>query len=489
MQFTETQTATSEANAARFRHWWLVGLLIGGVTLALVYLAHTNGRPITSALVAVFGVVAIGALMGLRAGAFAGIVASLTFNIVFTDPTWTFTYSTADDLVPMIALTFSAMGAGLIAGRLRDRAIAAETASRRVAELLRFSQDLQRAIALPQVEATARDYLERQDVQLFVERDGELASHESEPWGIKAADELWHSKFPELTCDAQTAFLLKSADRRIGVLVARSHDGGLNTDEIRTFIPLITLAIQRCLLAEQLSDSDVVRRSEQFKTALLSSVSHDLRTPLAAISASAGSLADLREQLDEETQAELLATILEQCTRLDRFTTKLLSLGRIEGGLDVNVMPIVDAVEVLGGTISRVRPITGGRTIHRSFCTRSAPVRADESLLEQVFLNVLENAVAHTPKDASIRISAETTARELLIAVEDDGPGIAVADRERVFERFYQAGGAGSGSGLGLSIAKGFTELVGGTIIAASATVPMRGARIEVALPLATQHS
>src|SRR5690242_9424388 len=130
-----------------------LGLFIGLATLALTYSAHVNGRPVTSAIVAIFGVMAVGAVLGARAGILAGIAASVTFNIVFTDPAWTFTYSTADDLVPMIALTLGAVGSAVLAGRLRDRAISAETATRRVADLLAFSEDLQSAVTLADIEA------------------------------------------------------------------------------------------------------------------------------------------------------------------------------------------------------------------------------------------------------------------------------------------------------------------------------------------------
>jgi two-component system sensor histidine kinase KdpD len=249
---------------------------------------------------------------------------------------------------------------------------------------------------------------------------------------------------------------------------------------------LLALALLRCILAEQLTQADVIRRSEQFKTTLLSSVSHDLRTPLASIAASASSLASLRSELDEETKIDLLATIQEQCDRLDRLTGNLLSLGRIEGGLAVDEMPVVDAVEVLGMALSRARKLSSAHDFERDFQIASATVRADEPLLEQVFFNVLQNATVHAPA-GPVRVSAAVNGKALIVSIEDDGPGIPFDIRERVFDRFYQANDrrkARSGSGLGLPIAKGFAEIIGGTITAGRAMPPLRGARIEIALPV-----
>ena len=471
----------------RLKRSHLLGFATGLGALLLTYAAHVNGRPITSALVAVFGVMAVGAMLGARAGVFAGLAASLTFNLVFTDPTWTFTYSTADDLVPMIALTLSAVGGGVLAGRLRDRAIVAETARRRVAELLRFSEELQSAVTLAEVERVANAHLGGTDAWLFVENGEVLVSASGSEAGKDAAQDCWTSHLPSLTCGSLTGHLLRSADRHLGVLVV---DEAIQQkyEEVRVLLPLLTLAMQRCLLAEQLGKADLLRRSEQFKTALLSSVSHDLRTPLAAISASASSMMELGPRLETETTADLLSTIQEQCGRLDRFTRNLLNLSRIESGLDVTEMPLVDALEVLGGTLARIRKLPGVHAINREFSVASALVRADEALLEQVFLNVLENAVTHTPPGTIVRVSAEASGAHLVVAVEDDGEGIPAGERERVFERFHQVvanGRPSSGSGLGLSIARGFTELFGGTILASEARAPLRGTMLEMRLPLA----
>ena len=492
---TERKIVTSQRALPRgtesLRNKLLLGVLAGLIALVLAYAAQTQGRPVTAALVAVFGAIGVGAILGFRAGAIAGVLASIAYNLLLTDPILQFSLSSADDLVPIVALNVSAIASGLIAGRLRDRAVAAETASRQVTQLLHFSEDLQAAVTLEQVENVARGYFgrERSAVQLFVAGDDGLrAAVEFRP-GNEVAQELWKSGLAATKSSNQQALLLRSGDHNLGVLVVAAEQGQDSTEPLKVFLPLLTLAIQRCQLAEQLTDADVLRRSEQFKTALLSSVSHDLRTPLAAISASASSLAGFGGQLDEESKTDLLDTIVDQCDRLDRFTTNLLNLGRIEGGLNVEVMPVVDAIEVLGSTLSRIRRLERTQVIERHLEVRSALVRADETLLEQVLYNILENAVVHTPPNSTIKVEARASADGLLIAVEDDGGGIPERDRKRVFDRFYQGPlsqrpTSGPGSGLGLSIAKGFIELIGGKIVASAASMPMRGARLEVTIPV-----
>lgn len=473
-----------------FRRSTLIAAVVSVGAIGIAFAAHLHGNPITAALLAVFGVTIVGALMGLRAGVIAGVVASLTYNLLLTDPFLRFSLASLDDLVPIIALNVSAIASGLIAGRLHDRAVAAESSSQLVSGLLAFSQALQQALTLEEIEEVARRYLRGTEggLQLFVEHGDELSSPSVSTMGDRVATEVWHSRMPELRVGDHVAIILTTGDRRLGLVVVEVDQSGSFPQEIRTFLPLLALAVQRWLLATELSEADAVRRSEKFKTVLLSSVSHDLRTPLAAISASASSLARFQDEFDASTKNELLQTIQEQCDRLDRLTTNLLNIGRIEGGLDVEQMPIVDAVEVLGSALARTRELHNEHRFCKDFRARSAAVRADEPLLEQVFTNVLENAAVHTAPGTTVRVSSAASQGSLLITIEDDGAGITEGDRSRVFERFFQAPSDGRpppGSGLGLSIAKGFAERVGGTIRADSAEPPLRGAKIEIALPLA----
>lgn len=459
-----------------------LALVISLSALGFAYLAHLHGRPVTAALLAVLSVTAMGALLGVRAGVIAGIVASIAYNLLFTDPYLRFSLPALDDFVPIIALNVSAIVSGLIAGRLRDRAVVAERSNRRISELLKFSQDLQRALSVEEVQGIVRAFLDGSPEPVGV-------TITLTPSPAAALEQLNEVEQPgDLPGMSRTSFLLESGDGPVGELSIEHTSGAIDREAVRGLLPVVAMATERCALASEAAQADLIRQSEKFKTALLSSVSHDLRTPLAAISASASSLASLGTKLDDDTRNELLSTIEEQCGRLDRLTTNLLNLGRIEGGLQVDKMPFVDAIEVLGSALARVRGAHSTHRFDRDFQLNSATVRADEPLLEQLFFNVLHNAVTHTPPDTVVKVGANRSGNSLCISVEDDGPGIRPEDWGRIFDRFYQGRKAGqlrSGSGMGLSIARGFTEAIGGSIRAGEPAGGTQGTRIDIDLPLA----
>jgi two-component system sensor histidine kinase KdpD len=204
----------------------------------------------------------------------AGVIASIAYNLLFSYPYLRFSVASADDLVPIIALNVSAIGSGLIAGRLRDRAVAAETSSRRIGELLKFSQDLQRALSFEQIQHVVGEFLNINASKIRVS----FATAGAPSMPLEPAANVTGAE--AVAEEKRTLFLLKSGDGAVGQL-AIDHDGGVVEELVEPLLPIVAMATERCILASEAAEADLLRRSERFKTALLSSVSHDLRTPLS----------------------------------------------------------------------------------------------------------------------------------------------------------------------------------------------------------------
>ncbi|HEX3427371.1 MAG TPA: ATP-binding protein, partial [Candidatus Limnocylindrales bacterium] len=229
------------------------------------------------------------------------------------------------------------------------------------------------------------------------------------------------------------------------------------------------------------------RRADALKSALLDAVSHDLRTPLASIRAAAGSLADPDVAFDARTARASASAIDAEADRLDRLVREVLDLSRIEAGsLRPELEPLVLA-DVVGLIVERLRPILGDRPISVAIPDDLDPVLADEVLLDGLVSNLVENVARHTAAPAPLEISARDEAGRVRLTIDDGGPGVAVADRERLFEKFLRLPAATEGSrrglGVGLAIVRGMTEAMGGTVSASPS--PIGGLRIEVDLPAA----
>jgi two-component system sensor histidine kinase KdpD len=313
--------------------------------------------------------------------------------------------------------------------------------------------------------------------------NGRIISPEQEPALQLLAAQLRNVNCTSLPSDnGQLVLCERFSDGLVVAVVSHEH-----ATDAAAHLSIIALAAERWALTHRLVQADVFRQSEQFKTALLSSVSHDFRTPLSVISASAGSLLRYRDTLSAEAQQDLLKSIEQQSRRLDQLTGNLLSLGRIEGGFDKAAMPTIDALDVLGEVLVAVREKAPARSITKAYGLKEAPVRAEPSLLHQIMANVLENAVVHTPEDADIHVSVEASGRTLLMRVDDEGPGVEETEREEIFERFRQGAAAQArrhGAGLGLSIARGFARALHGDVVVLPRKDGLPGARFEVRLPL-----
>lgn len=246
------------------------------------------------------------------------------------------------------------------------------------------------------------------------------------------------------------------------------------------------VALERAELAAAAADAEALRRTDTLRSALLNSVSHDLRTPLSTVLGSVTTLIDYGATLKPKVRDDLLVSIREEAERLNRYVGDLLDMTRLEGGGLVTRREWVDVRDVLRAAVDRVKRRLGRRKMLWDFPDKVTLVMADPSLLEQALVNILENAIAYGPDESSIEVAAYEDRRNVVISIEDEGRGIPTTELERVFEKFRrmeEATDRGKGAGLGLAISKGFVEAMGGRIAAASPIHDGLGTRILISMP------
>jgi len=438
-------------------------------TLAIAVAAATAGVAIllepwidhtASALVIVLGVVIAGAMFGLAASVTASIFAFLLYNFFLAEPTMTLGLSTGQDLAPLVAFNLTALVTGALAGRLKDREQSAKLANIRLARLLHTSRALQSTV-LPESVVTAIASAGAVGADLvFRPYDGESSFGDADV-----------GDYP-VTIAGETVGSL-----HVGVTASAVVD----QDYLATVSALIALALERADLLSKAADAIALARSEELKTALLSSVSHDLRTPLTTIIASASSLADYGEALPPDTRLSLLRTIVSEGERLNRFTANLLELSRLQSGAPIPTK-ILDPADIVASAAKRSRARLDQQLTGR-VPAGAYLVRADAQLFEAAVANILENAAVHAGK-GPIEITSRSDGDRFELCISDHGPGIPEVDRERVFDRFHRLDSMRPGSGLGLAIAKGFVAASGGSVTATTRQDGLPGARIVVRLPL-----
>ncbi|WP_155987756.1 ATP-binding protein [Gorillibacterium massiliense] len=229
---------------------------------------------------------------------------------------------------------------------------------------------------------------------------------------------------------------------------------------------LAAVAIARVKLSEEAKLAQLPADSEKLRTSLLDSVSHELRTPLATIIGSVTALAEGEGIFSSEDRLELLATIQDGAMRMNRLVNNLLGMAKLESGMLRLNKRWCDTEDIIGVVLAQVKEFQQHRTIRVNVPEDAAYLYGDEVLLEQALVNVVSNAIKYSSDHSVIEISALRTDSYLSIRVADSGFGLSEEDRERIFEKFYRAGAAGSitGTGLGLAIGKGIMELHGGDI-------------------------
>jgi two-component system sensor histidine kinase KdpD len=293
--------------------------------------------------------------------------------------------------------------------------------------------------------------------------------------------------FTETLPLAMAQFLpLRTPDRTVGVIGL-----GFRADEqptfdqsilLETFASQIALSIEREMLDEAAEHNAMLRESERLYTTLLNSISHELRTPIATITGAAGSLLDPQVGRDEATRTQLTRDIQDAGYRLNRLVANLLDMSRLESGRLQLKLEWCDVGDIISVAVKQLEGCLAGRPL----ALRQAPelplVRLDFVLMEQVLVNLLDNACTYTPPDTPIEIATACADGVATIAVTDHGSGIAEGDLSHIFDKFYRAPKAATGgTGLGLSICRGLVEAHGGTLTAEN--VSGAGARFIIRLP------
>ena len=237
-----------------------------------------------------------------------------------------------------------------------------------------------------------------------------------------------------------------------------------------TFLDQAASVIERARLHRESLQIEILKRTDALRAALLSSVSHDLRTPLSSIKAAASSLLQKDVQWDEEARRSFALAIEHEADRLNRLVGNLLDMSRIEGGALKPEKEWYPVDELVHDVLDHMQPVLQGRTVQTQLPDDLPPVELDYLQMDQVLTNLIENAVRYTPPESPIEVSAQFDGEQMVISVADRGPGIPRADKARVFDKFYRVLGTQRntatvpGSGLGLAVSKGLVEAHGGRI-------------------------
>ncbi len=446
---------------------------IGGFALRGVLPAEAMGYVFTAI------VVGMASLYGRSVGIFAALTGFVLWNFFFLPPIYTLSVTNPRDVTALFAFLVVGVLTGSLAGRVRAEA---ETARTRIEALRRITlfgralaQVSDEAGLAAVVEAEARA-LAGEAVLLLARDDGLPRAGGFDEAAVAAAEFAWRNRVATgmgtttLPASAWRFQPLATEAGAIGVLGVRPETPPAEP-VIQTLSALAdqaALAAERLRLATSAAEARAHESTQRLRTALLSSLSHDLRTPLTAIRGAAETLAEADGELPEATRRDLLASIVEDVGRMTRFLANITGMARIETGEIVARHEKVDLAPVVEHAVARVK-----EAFHTAvnIPEDAATVRADPALLEQVLVNLLENAVKYGPEGGAISVFARRAGDSVVLSVADEGVGIPPEDLPHVFDSFFRVvrgDRVAPGTGLGLAIARAFVGAMGGTIAAES---------------------
>ena len=421
---------------------------------------------------------------GLRTGVVTGIVASLAYNFFFIPPVHTFTIADPQNLITVIVLLGVAVLVSQMAARARAQTLLAErnaAQNRALAGFARLIAGETRAAGVGQVLCgeVAR-LLEVRTILLLPEAEALVLRAANPPEDTLAT--LDHAAarwaFDRMRPAGRGSDTLTASDwlftpvvaggHSLGVFAIAREDSGapIRADQrplLTSLIDQAALSLERIAAETAMAEVGQLREADRLRSALLSSVSHDLRTPLTAI---IGTLAAMHPA--DPAQARQIATVRVESERLGRFVANLLDMARIEAGVLTHAIEPVDIAEAVASAVHDLKPQLAGHPVRLDVSPELPFVRVDPQLFHHCLLNLIDNAAKYGDPGTPVTIAARREPGGLTLAVLDEGPGLPPGSEERVFETFARIEGSDrrGGTGLGLAIVKGFGEAMGLTVTA-----------------------
>lgn len=463
------------------------------------------------ALVLLVAVLASAVTFGLWPSLFAGLICALAYNFFFLPPFYSFTISDPDNVVTLLVFVLVAAIASNLTARVRTQAIVARQRAATTEDLYRFSRKLAGIATLDDLLwATAYQvaHMLRLHVVLLLPEGEDLHVRAGYPpedtleeadlaaakWAFDHGQEA--GRGADTLPGARRLFLpMRTARGTVAIVGLDSAKASEPTEAILTpdqrrlldsLSDQTALAIERLHLSQEMDRARVAAETEKLRSALLTSISHDLRTPLASILGSATSLRQYRAQLSETDQDQLLGTVQEEAERLNHFIANLLDMTRLESGALVPNIELIDLGDVAGSLLRRVQPLTKDHKVVLDLEPGLPLLRMDPVLFEQALFNLMDNAAKYAPQDTAITLRARREQGAVKVQVLDEGAGLPEQEQERIFDKFYRVRSGDrkrAGTGLGLAIARGFIEAMGGTITGANRT-DRPGAVFTATLPV-----
>lgn len=433
----------------------------------------------------------------------------LAYNFFFIPPLYTLTIADPANVVALVFFLIVAVIVSNLAAATRSQILNARQRARVTAELYGFSRKLAAIGSLDDLLWAAAyqvaALLNVRVVLLLPDADGlgVRAGYPPEDFlddaDLAAARWCWEhnqaaGRGAETLPGAKRLFVpLRTARGPVAVIgIDRDGPGALLTPDASRLLDALgdqtAVAIERIALAEDIDQVRLDAETERLRNALLTSISHDLRTPLASILGAATSLRQYGSLHDAAAREELLATIQEEAERLNRFVGNLLDMTRLESGALALNWTLIDIADIVGTALRRTAKILARHHVTLDLDKDLPELRGDFTLVEQIIVNLLDNAAKYAPEDTTILIRGRHRGDEVVLELIDEGVGLTPGEEERIFDKFYRLNAEDrrrAGTGLGLAICRGFAEALGGSVRAANRG-DRQGAIFSLTLPVPT---